>query len=114
MEQNKKWCPFVAFYDMRAATFVLPDEIADVSIAGLQWFILVPRLNHTGSHIDSQSKPYLHREINPTIWGESNCSSLVLLASYDMPYKKAEVQFYIKKKKKTGTPWGLSSEKKLK
>ena len=55
---------FVAFYDMRAVTFVLPDEMADVSIAGLQWFILIPPLNHTGSHrsIDSHSIPYLHRE----------------------------------------------------
>ena len=51
---------------MHAVTFVLPDEMADVSIAGLQWFILIPRLNHTGSHkpIDSHSKPYLHREKN--------------------------------------------------
>ena len=30
---------FVAFYDMHADTFVLSDEMADVSIAGLQWFI---------------------------------------------------------------------------
>ena len=46
--------------------FVLPDEMADVSIAGLQWFILIPQLKHTGSHrpIDSHSKPYLHREKN--------------------------------------------------
>ena len=69
---NEEWnktqndAPFVAFYNMRAPTFVLPDEMADVSIAGLQWFILIPRLNHTGSHrpIDSHSKPYLHREKN--------------------------------------------------
>ena len=56
--------PFVAFYDMRAVTFVQPDEMADVPIAGLQWFILIPRLNHTGSQrpIDSHSKSYLHRE----------------------------------------------------
>ena len=49
---------------MRAVTFHLPDEMADVLIAGLQWFILIPRLNHMGSHrpIDSHSKPYLHRE----------------------------------------------------
>ena len=56
--------PFVAFYDMRAVTFVLPDEMADVSIAGLQWFIiLIPRLNHTGSHrpSDSHSKPYFYQ-----------------------------------------------------
>ena len=67
---NKEWnktqndAPFVAFYDMRAVTFVLLDEMADVSIAGLQWFILIPRLNHTGSHrpIDSHYIPYLDRE----------------------------------------------------
>ena len=65
---NEEWsktqidAPFVAFYDMLAVTFVLLDEMADVSIAGLQWFILIPRLNHTGSHrpIDSHSIPYLH------------------------------------------------------
>ena len=59
--------PFLSpIYDMRAVTFVLSDEMADVSIAGLQWFILIPRLNHTGSHrlIDSYSKSYLHREKN--------------------------------------------------
>ena len=39
---NEEWnktqndAPFVAFYDMHAVTFVLPDEMADVSIAGLQ------------------------------------------------------------------------------
>ena len=56
--------PFVAFYDMHAVMFVLPDEMADVSTVGLQWSIFIPRLNHTGSHrpIDSQSKPYLHQE----------------------------------------------------
>ena len=69
---NEEWnntqndAPFVAFYKMHAVTFVLPDEMANVSIAGLQWFILIPRLNHTGSHrpIDSQFIPYLHREKN--------------------------------------------------
>ena len=66
MEETQNDAPFVAFYDMRASTFVLPDEMADVTIAGLQWFILIPRLNHTGSHkqIDSHSIPYLHREKN--------------------------------------------------
>ena len=44
---NEEWnetqndAPFVAFYDMRAVMFVLPEEMADVSIAGLQWFILI-------------------------------------------------------------------------
>ena len=91
---------FVAFYDMRAVTFVLPDEMADVSIKALQWFILKARLNHRGSHrpIDSHSKPRLHREKKYRIcnknypaccysmnYGESSRSSLILVASYDMP-----------------------------
>ena len=67
---NEKWnktqndAPFIAFQDIRAVTSVLPDEMANVLIAGLQWFILMPRLNHTGSHrpIDSHFIPYLHRE----------------------------------------------------
>ena len=46
---NEEWnktqndAPFVAFYNMCAVTFVLPDEMADVSIAGLPWFILIPQ-----------------------------------------------------------------------
>ena len=45
---NEEWnktqndAPFVTFYNMPAVMFVLPDEMADVSIAGLQWFILIP------------------------------------------------------------------------
>ena len=42
MDETQNDAPFVAFYDMRAVTFVLPDEMADVTIAGLQWFILIP------------------------------------------------------------------------
>ena len=63
---NEEWnktqndAPFVAFYDMRAVTFVLQDEMVDVSITGLQWFILIPRLNH--GPYNSHSKPYLHQE----------------------------------------------------
>ena len=55
--------PFVSFYDMRAVTFVLPEEMEEVLMAALPWFILI-RLNHMGSHRpnDSRSKPYLHRE----------------------------------------------------
>ena len=69
MDLTQNDAPFVAFYDMRAVTFVPPDEMADVTIAGLQWFILIPRLHHTGSHgshrpIDSYSIPYLHQEKN--------------------------------------------------
>ena len=67
---NEEWnktqndAPFVAFYEMRAVTFVLLDEMADVLITGLQWFILIPGLNHKGSHrpTDSYSIPYLHHE----------------------------------------------------
>ena len=64
-EQKTQYdAPFVAFYDMHAVMFVPPDEMADVSIKGLQWFILVPRLNHTGSHRpnESHSITYLHRK----------------------------------------------------
>ena len=45
---NEEWnktqndAPFVVFYDMCANMFVLPDEMADVSIARLKWFILIP------------------------------------------------------------------------
>ena len=67
---NEEWnktqndAHFVVFYDMRAITFVLPDEMAVVLIVVLQWFI--PRLNHTEYHrpIDSHFIPYLHREKN--------------------------------------------------
>ena len=100
MDETQNDAPFVAFYDMHAVTFVPPDEMADVTIAGLKWSILIPRLNHTGSHrpIDSHSIPYLRREkkyriwnknypacCNPTNYEESSCSSLILVASYDMP-----------------------------
>ena len=63
MDETQNDAPFVAFYDMRAVTFVPPDEMAYVTIAGLQWFILIPRLNHTGSHrpIDSHSIPVVYK-----------------------------------------------------
>ena len=90
---------FVAFYDMHAVMFVLPDEMADVSIAGLQWFILIHQLNHMGSHRpnDSHSKPYLYRKkkriwnknypacCNPMNSEESSRSSRILVDSYNMP-----------------------------
>ena len=34
--------PFITFYDMRAVMFVLPDEMADVSISRLQRFTFKP------------------------------------------------------------------------
>ena len=100
MDETKNDALFVAFYDMHAITFVPPDEMADVTIAGLHWSILIPRLNHTVSHspTDSHSIPYLHREKKYRIWNknypaccnsrnyeESSRSSLILVASYDMP-----------------------------
>ena len=45
---NEEWiktqndAPFVAFYDMGAVKFVPPDEMADVSIAGLSGLFLYP------------------------------------------------------------------------
>ena len=81
---NEEWnktkndAPFVTFYDMQTVTFVLPDEMANVSIGGLLWFILIPLLNHTGSHRpnDSHSIPYLHREKNTgTLWGKEKLLS---------------------------------------
>ena len=55
-----------------------------------------------GSHStsDSHSKPYLHPDIqdleqesvarcNPTNYEESSCSSLILVAFYDIPQRKA-------------------------
>ena len=66
MDETQNDAPFVAFYDMHAVTFVPPDEMADVTIAGLQWFILIPPIKPHGSHrpTDSHSKPYLHQEKN--------------------------------------------------
>ena len=95
---NEEWnktqndAPFIAFYDMRAVTFVLPDKMADVSIAGLQWLILIPRLNHTGSHrpVDSHSKSYLHGE-------KTNCklsSCILSLVTPGKVYRCTYLLFY--------------------
>ena len=48
MDETQNDAPFVAFYDMHAVTFVPPDERADVMIAGLQWFILIPPIKPHG------------------------------------------------------------------
>ena len=57
--------PFVAFYDMRAITFVMPDEMADVSSRDCSGSFLYPDYT-TGCHrpIDSHSKPVLNNEKN--------------------------------------------------
>ena len=34
MDETQNDAPFVAFYDMHTVTFVPPDEMADVTIAG--------------------------------------------------------------------------------
>ena len=85
MDETQNDAPFVAFYDMHAVTFVPPDEMADVTIARLQWFILIPQLNHMGSHrpIDSHSKPYLHREKKYRIWNKNYpaCCKKMLVTS---------------------------------
>ena len=53
MDETQNDAPFVAFYDMHAVTFVPPDEMADVTIAGLQWFILIPLIKPHGVAIQS-------------------------------------------------------------
>ena len=90
---NEEWnktqndAPFVAFYDMCAVTFVLLDEMADVLIAGLQWFILIPQFNHTGYHrpIGSHSILYLtfdlpiqNLQMAHVLKVENNCANLYL------------------------------------
>ena len=80
MDETQNDAPFAAFYDMHAVTFVPPDEMADVTITGLQWSILIPRLNHTGSHrpIDSHSIHYLHREKNIGFGTRTNQPAAIL------------------------------------
>ena len=99
MDETQNDAPFVALYDMHASTFVPSDEMANVTIAGLQWSILIPRLNHAGSHRPMDSYPYpIYIEkkyriwnknypacCNPTNYEESSRSSPILVASYDMP-----------------------------
>ena len=48
MDETQNDAPSVAFYDMHAVTFVPPDEMADVTIAGLQWFILITPIKPHG------------------------------------------------------------------
>ena len=63
--------PLIAFYDMHAVMFVLQDEMADMSIPGLQRFIL----SHRPS--DSHSKPYLHRK-EYKIWNKKHQPAAIL------------------------------------
>ena len=100
MDITQNDAPFVAFYDMHAVTFVPPDEMADVTIAGLQWFILIPPIKPQGvpqanwfpfQTLFTSTKKYRIWNknypacCNPTSYEESSCSSLILVASYDMP-----------------------------
>ena len=79
------------FNDICAVTFVLPDEMADVSIAGLQWFVLTLPLNHTGSHrpIDSHSIPHLYPEKKLRIWNKNYTA-----CCYPTNYRKKKVNAY--------------------
>ena len=49
-ETKHKMMPLLSPFTtcMRAVTFVLPDEMTNVSIAGLQWFILILDLTTRG------------------------------------------------------------------
>ena len=77
MDETQNDAPFVAFYDMHAVTFVPPDEMADVTIAGLQWFIRFVVLempsnvscqHASGKHTDG-SLTLLKRHSRPT-WND--------------------------------------------
>ena len=72
--------PSVDLHNMRAVTFVLSDEMVDMSITGLQWFIVIPRLNYMGAHrsSDSNSKPYLHRGKKYKIWNNNHQPAAIL------------------------------------
>ena len=67
MDKTQNDAPFVAFYDMHAVTFVPPDEMADVTIAGLQWFILIPPIKPhggpTGQLIPIPNPIYIEKKI---------------------------------------------------
>ena len=99
MEQKRTTqndAPFVAFQGMSAVMFVLPDEVADGSIAGLQWFILIPTLNHTGSHrsTDSYFKPYSHREKKGNIWNKNHQLAAILGITRKSTIRLILVAFY--------------------
>ena len=48
MDETQNDAPFVAFYHMHAVTFVPPEEMADVTIAGLQWFTFISPIKSHG------------------------------------------------------------------
>ena len=89
------------FMTLHAVTFVLPDEMADVSVAGTAvgyTYTLIKPHRVSLRPINSHSKLYLHRGkeyrnwnknypacCNPTNYRESSRSYLILVTSYDMP-----------------------------
>ena len=97
MDEIQNDAPFVAFYDMHAVMFVPPDEMADVTIAGLQWSILIPRLNHMGSHrpIDSHSIAHLHWEKNIGFGTRESFESIVGKGENDSTSPKYSKQWEI-------------------
>ena len=68
MDETQNDAPFVAFYDMHAVTFVPPDEMADVTIAGLQWFILIPPIKPHGLARNVASREPTRYFFNLTYW----------------------------------------------
>ena len=105
--------PAFSLYSCVLSPLLCQIKMADVSIAGLQWFILIARLNRTGSRRPSDShsktlftlreKKSLEQEspncCNPTNNEESSRSSLISVASYYKAQRKAEVLFCTRKKK---------------
>ena len=126
---NEEWnktqndAPFVAFYDMCAVTFVLPDEkgrCVDLGTAIVHSYIPINPHGVSQANwfpfqtlLTSRKKCRIWNKnfpayCNPTNYGESSSLSLILVAFYDMPFRKAEVLFYTVKKKQPGTPWGIN------
>ena len=98
MDETQNDAPFVAFYDMHAVTFVPPDEKADATITGLQWFILIPPIKPHGvpqanwfpfQTLLTLRKKYRNgiRTTQPAaiLRITRKAAVLILVASYDMP-----------------------------
>ena len=91
--------PFLAFYDMQAVTFILPDETKTCRSRDCSGLLLYP----INPHRVSQAKWFQFQNLftsrkkyriwnknnstccNPTTYKESSHSSLILVTSYDMP-----------------------------
>ena len=84
--KKHKMMPLLLPFTTCVVTFALLDEMADVSIVGLQWLILIRRLNNKGSKRprDYRSKPYLHQEKKYKIWNKNHQPAAIwIYITYD-------------------------------